>query len=158
MNWIKKKIPKLLIWLFFGIAFAVLPMLILGGMTWFDLDVSQGWLAVKETIAKGDLLLVIAAVVADSIGRLLQDVVTQNPRTYVGLKITLVVILGVVAVACGLEYVKANSDLPALMIKNPTPGQQAMAQRIAVHLTDSSKIFSAVAFALGFVVILMVED
>jgi hypothetical protein len=82
MNWIKKKIPKLLIWLFFWIAFAVLPMLILGGMAWFDLDVSQGWLAVKETIAKGDLLLVIAAVVADSIGRLLQDVVTQNPRTY----------------------------------------------------------------------------
>ena len=88
-------------------------MLLLGGMTWVDDDWSKAWSAVMETIRKGDLLLVIAAIVADAIGRLFQSIVTQNPRKNVGIKVGVVVVLGVVAVACALEYVKVSSGPPS---------------------------------------------
>jgi hypothetical protein len=133
-------------------------MLLLGGMTWVDDDWSKAWSAVMETIRKGDLLLVIAAIVADAIGRLFQSIVTQNPRKNVGIKVGVVVVLGVVAVACALEYVKVSSDLPPLLVQGATHAQTAMASRIYAHVIASSKIFSWIAFVFGFAVILMVED
>jgi hypothetical protein len=87
MDSLSQKMPRIFVWLGFGILFAALPILILDGLKLVD----KNWNAAEEELrtapAQGELLLVVAAILVDSIGRLVQDVVTNKPPALVGLKL-----------------------------------------------------------------------
>jgi hypothetical protein len=84
MDWLSRKMLRIFVWLGFGILFAVLPLLILGGMKLVDKSWDAAEDEIKTALAQGELLLVVAAILADSIGRLVQDVVTTNLPPWLG--------------------------------------------------------------------------
>jgi len=131
----------------FGILFAILPLLILGGMKLVD----QSWDAaqdeVKRALAQGELLLVVAAILADSIGRLVQDVVTNKPPALLGLKLSFAFVMACVAAICGMAYVRIFSNLHATPIQTVNAG-----------VGPASEVFFCLAFVFGLIVILVVED
>ena len=147
MDWLARKMPRIFVWLGFGILFAVLPLLILGGMKLVDRSWDAAADQLKTALAQGDSLLVVAAILADSIGRLMQDVVTHKPPALVGLKLSFAIVMACVAATCGMAYVRIFSNLHSMPIQTVNAG-----------VGPASAVFFCLAFVFGFIVILMVED
>jgi len=149
MEWIAKKAPRILIWFGFGIVFAVLPILILGAIKLVSDDAAAGSQAMRDAVLDGDMLLIIAAILADAVGRLIQDVVTREPPAFLGFKLSFAFIMTGLAASCGVVYVEAFSRLHAKPAPQPVN---------TGFVWGMSMILLGVAVVFGFAVILMTGD
>lgn len=139
--------PRIFVWLGFGVLFATLPLLILGGLKLVDKSWDAAEDEIKTALAQGDLLLVVAAILADSIGRLVQDVVMHKPPALVGLKLSFAFVMAGVAAICSMAYVRIFSNLNSAPIQTVNGG-----------VGPASEVFFFLALVFGLIVILMVED
>ncbi len=96
---------------------------------------------VGRALARGELLLVVAAMLADSIGRLVQDVVTNKPPALFGLKLSFAFVTACAAAICGMAYVRTFSNLHATSIQTVNAG-----------VGPASEVFFCLPFVLGLIV------
>jgi hypothetical protein len=114
--WVERRLKRVLVWLCFVVFFALLPLIFayvyegMRGSKMFNLN---------EFLKGGELFLVTAAVAADSIGRLVSDLLFAEPPRNMRLLdlVFLVMSLGIVTFAT-LEYsmVKSGGALDAAFV------------------------------------------
>jgi len=152
MEWFSQQFPRLVLWFAFGIVVAISPVLIICGNRLAQESWDAAVVEFMGILRHGELLLVITAILADVVGRLVQDLVVKRQAARTSLRVntqlSVAVLAGFVAVGCVGEYIKIFSNLHA---EPPQP----LNISFVVH---SSVTFLVLAFISGFIGILITED
>jgi hypothetical protein len=118
-----------------------------------------------------DLLLIVAAILADSIGRLFHDLLTVRPPTLLQLKLWFALFLALGAGTCSIEFVVATGQQTPQVSSTdraPTPNggsavennltsDAARANWMPGRVMKSSEVFFCFALVMGLFVILIVD-
>jgi hypothetical protein len=171
MTWLKSKLPALSTWFLFGVGAALLPFLLLFGVTCLRDGESKAWNAVTTALEHGDLLLIVAAILADSIGRLFHDLLTVRPPTLLQLKLWFALFLALGAGTCSIEFVvasgqqtpqvsstdRASTPNGGSAVENNLTSDAARANWMPGRVMKSSEVFFCFALVMGLFVILIVD-
>ena len=141
--WVAKQLRKVAIWVVFVVLLALLPLI----LVYNDKRTGGGTFTMDELLAGGELLLVVTAVGADSIGRIISSAFSPNRTRRPDLWELLLLL------ACFVFVILAASEYSSLITR-----LSLKANVDAAYVVSQSKAFFFATLMTGIGAILTVDE